>query len=89
MEENISTYVLSANKTAMNLYNQSKESLMTSDNYDFMVFRFYKNDDILEDIEEWEESVLIDEPTYHLLYSNLCIKFRELIKYLCAQRRGK
>ena len=46
MEENISTYVLSANKTAMNLYNQSKKVLMTSDNYDFMVFRFYKNDNV-------------------------------------------
>lgn len=82
MEENISTYVLSANKTAMDLYNQSKEVLMTSDNYDFMVFRFYKNDDILEDLEEWEDYIVIDETTYHELYRNLCVKFRALIQYL-------
>lgn len=82
MEKNTSTYVLSANKTAMDLYNQSKEALMTSDSYDFMVFRFSTWDAILEDLDEWEDYVAIDEATYHELHSNLCVKFRELIQYL-------
>ena len=64
--------MLSANKVAIDLYNQSKEVLMTSDNYGFMVFRF----------SEWEDYITIDKATYHELYSNLCVKFRALIQYL-------
>ena len=39
-----------------------------------------KWEEVLEDLEKWED--YIDEPTYNLLYSNLCIKFSALIKYL-------
>lgn len=82
MEENISTYVLSANKSAMALFKASKETLIKSTSYDFMVYRFSKWDEVLEELEDWEDYVDIDEATYHALYSNLCIKFRVLIKYL-------
>ncbi len=61
---------------------QSKETLMKSDSYDFMVFKFSVWDEVLEELEEWEDYVAIDESTYNLLHRNLCIKFRELIKYL-------
>ena len=76
------TYILSANQEAMELYRQSKETLINSNSYDFMVFRFSEWDGILEDLEEWEDYVAIDEATYHALHSNLCVKFRGLIKYL-------
>ena len=66
----------------MELYKISKETLMESNSYDFMVFRFSNWDEILEDLKEWEDYVSIDESTYDLLHNNLCIKFKELIKYL-------
>ena len=75
-------YILTANKASMELYKKSKDILMESYSYDFMVFRFSNFDEILEDLKEWEDYVSIDEATYDLLHSNLCIKFKELIKYL-------
>ncbi|WP_147297784.1 hypothetical protein [Seonamhaeicola aphaedonensis] len=66
----------------MELYKVSLETLMFSGRYDFMVFRFSEWDEVLTDLEEWDDYVSIDETTYHALYGNLCIKFRELIKYL-------
>ncbi len=76
------TYILSANKTAMALFKTSKETLMHSTSYDFMVYRFSQWDEVLEELEDWEDYIDIDEATYHALYSNLCLKFRGLIKYL-------
>ncbi len=76
------TYILCANRVAMELFNQSKETLMNSESYDFMVFSFTEWDAILEDLAEWEDYVAIDKATYHELYTNLCIKFRGLIRYL-------
>lgn len=75
-------YILSANKAAMALFKASKETLMESTSYDFMVYRFSQWDEVLEELVEWEDYIDIDEATYHALYSNLCIKFRGLIKYL-------
>jgi hypothetical protein len=76
------TYILAANSAAMELYKISKEALMESDNYDFMVFKFPEWGDVLEDLEEWEDYVSINESTYNILHGNLCIKLREFIKYL-------
>ncbi len=41
-------YILAANKTAMILYKQSKKILMASNNYDFMVFKFSKWEEVLK-----------------------------------------
>ncbi len=76
------TYILAANRAAMELYRISKESLMESNSYDFMVFRFSEWEEVLEDLEEWEDYVSIHEATYNILHRNLCIKLRELIKCL-------
>lgn len=76
------TYILSANNLAMALFKQSKETLINSDNYDFMVFRFTDRKDVQEELDEWENHITIDEPTYHDLYGNLCVKFRALIQFL-------
>ena len=73
------TYILAANSTAMELYKISKEALMESNSHDFMVFRFSGWEDVLDDLEEWEDFVPIDESTYDALHGNLCIKIRELI----------
>ncbi|WP_142784054.1 hypothetical protein [Changchengzhania lutea] len=81
MDHSEITYILSANKAAMDLYKESKETLIKSASYDFMVFKCSDWDDILEDMQEWEDYMTIDESTYHTLYSNLCIKFRALIKF--------
>lgn len=70
-------YILAANCVAMELYKISKETLMESDNHDFMVFRFSNWDEVLEDLEEWEDYLSISETTYHQLYGNLCIKLRK------------
>tara|TARA_R110001592_G_scaffold277942_3_gene545206 strand:- start:636 stop:878 length:243 start_codon:yes stop_codon:yes gene_type:complete len=75
-----STYILAANRATMELFKISKEALMKSNSYDFMVFRFCEWKDILEDLEEWEDYVSINEPTYNALHRNLCVKLRELIK---------
>lgn len=75
------TFILAANKLAMELYKESKETLMKSDSYDFKVFKFSKWDEVQEELQEWEDYITIDESTYNLLYSNLCKKFRVRIKY--------
>ncbi len=69
-------YILSTNSIAMALYMESKQALMASDCYDFMVFRCYGLETILEDLMEWEESISIDEVTYLELHGNLCAKLR-------------
>lgn len=71
-------YILSTNSIAMALYMESKQALMASDCYDFMVFRCYGLETILEDLMEWEESISIDEATYRALLGNLCTKLRDL-----------
>ncbi|WP_166962113.1 hypothetical protein [Yeosuana marina] len=75
-----STYILAANSAAMELFKISKEALMESNNYDFMVFKFSAWEDVLVDLEEWEDHVSINESTYNILHGNLCVKLRELIK---------
>lgn len=55
---------------------------MESKSYDFMVYRFSEWEDVLDDLEEWEDFVSINEATYSALHRNLCIKLRDLIKYL-------
>jgi len=82
MGNNQPTYILAANSAAMELFNISTEALTKSNRYDFMVFSFYQWEDVLEDLKEWEHYVSINEPTYSALHENLCIKLRELIKYL-------
>ncbi|WP_162880155.1 hypothetical protein [Mariniflexile rhizosphaerae] len=69
-------FILAANSIAMALYKESKEALMASDCYDFMVFKYSSREAILEDLEEWEESISIDEDTYRALHGNLCIKLK-------------
>ncbi|WP_298535884.1 hypothetical protein [uncultured Algibacter sp.] len=81
MNTKLRTYILCANQKAMALYKLSKETLMTSTSYDFMVFGFSKWEDVIEDMEEWEDFVAIDETTYHELHANLCVKLRALIRY--------
>ena len=71
-------FILAANSIAMALYRKSKEALMSSDCYDFMVFRHSGRNFILDGLEEWEESVSIDEATYDVLHCNLCTKLRTL-----------
>ncbi len=75
-------FILSANSIAMALYRESKEALMTSDCHDFIVFRCSSRDAILEDLEEWEESISIDESTYSALHGNLCTKLRAFFNTL-------
>ncbi|WP_338359871.1 hypothetical protein [Yeosuana marina] len=75
-----STYILAANRAAMELFKISTETLMESNSYDFMVFRFCEWKEILKDLEEWEDYVSINESTYNVLHRNLCVKLRELIK---------
>ncbi|AXP82759.1 hypothetical protein CJ739_3698 [Mariniflexile rhizosphaerae] len=74
------TYILAANSTAMELYKISKETLMESNSCDFIVFKFSEWEEGLEDLEEWEESIPIDEATYLELHSNLCMKLRAFFK---------
>jgi NAD(P)H-flavin reductase len=69
-------YILCANSFGMALYRESKEALMASDCYDFMVFRYPDRNIILEDLKEWKESISIDESTYRELHQNLCKKVR-------------
>lgn len=71
-------YILAANGVATELYRISKETLMESDNHDFMVYRFSNWDEVLEELEEWEDYLSITETVYHQLYGNLCIKLRKL-----------
>ena len=73
-------YILAANSAAMELYKVSKETLMESNSCDFMVFKFSEWEEGLENLEEWEESIPIDEATYLELHSNLCIKLRAFFK---------
>ncbi|TXG39568.1 hypothetical protein [Seonamhaeicola maritimus] len=82
MEHTELTYILAANKVAMELFKESKETLMNSNCYDFMVYRFSNWNAIMEELEEWEDYIDINESAYHELYSNICLKFRGLIKYL-------
>jgi hypothetical protein len=77
-----SEFILSANCIAMALYRESKETLMASSCHDFMVFKCSSRDAILEDLEEWEESISIDESTYKALHGNLCIKLRAFFNTL-------
>ncbi|WP_308991122.1 hypothetical protein QLS71_002420 [Mariniflexile litorale] len=80
---NIQTsYILAANSKAMELIKISTEALTESNCYDFMVFRFSDWEEILKDLEAWEDFVPINESTYNILHTNLCIKLREFIKYL-------
>ncbi len=72
-------YILATNQITLALYKESKEVLMTSNSYDFMVFKFANWDEVLEDLEEWEDYISIDESTYNALHSNLCKKLRALI----------
>lgn len=53
---------------------------MESKSCDFIVFKFSEWEEGLENLEEWEESIPIDESTYWALYSNLCIKLRAFFK---------
>ena len=76
------SYILAANKATMELFKISREALMESKSYDFMVYRFSEWEDVLDDLEEWEDFVSINEATYSALHRNLCIKLRDLIKYL-------
>ncbi|WP_222861309.1 hypothetical protein [Seonamhaeicola marinus] len=76
------TCILAANKTAMDLFKQSKETLMNSNNYDFMAFRFTQWKQVEEELPEWDEHITIDETTYFELYSNLCKKMQALVQYL-------
>lgn len=72
-------FIFAANSMAMALYRESKEALMASDCYDFMVFKYSRREAILEDLEEWEEwegSISIDESTYNALHGNLYTKLR-------------
>lgn len=56
----------------MALYTISKEALMESNSYDFMVFRFIEWGEVSEDLEEWEGYVSINESAYNILHRNLC-----------------
>lgn len=66
----------------MELFKISKEALMESNSYDYMVFRFTEWEEVSKNLEEWEDYVSINGSTYNILHRNLCIKLRELIKYM-------
>ncbi len=92
--KHIYIYILSANKEAMALYNKSKDALIESDCYDFMVYKYssHKNTVMLE-TEEWDETVQINASIFIDLHLNLCTKFRKFIlepsrkKYLKNRRK--
>lgn len=75
-------YVLLANNAAMALYNESIEHLMLSNSFDFLVYPITDWNEVLDDLKEWDDYKIIDKITYRKLHNNLCIKLRELIKYL-------
>ncbi len=73
-------YLLATNKATTALYEKSLDSLMKSATIDFMVYKCSTWEEILEDLDEWEDYNAIDEKTYTKLHSNLCKKLRRRIK---------
>lgn len=73
MIERQNSYFLSVNKEAMDLYLESRDALIDSDCYDFMVYKFsdFSKKGFSED---WEHQIPIDEETYSVLHLNLCSK---------------
>ena len=70
-------YVLLANREAMELFKNSEETLLESNNFDFMVYRFTNRSEMLKNLTEWDDFIPISESSYNLLHSNLCKKLRD------------
>lgn len=74
-------YVLCSNMEAKVLFQDSIETLMESENLDFMVFKVIdgkvKN---LYGYDEWSEIIEIDEITFKKLHLNLCQKMGRIVR---------
>ena len=74
-------YVFCSNMEAKVLFQDSMETLMESENSDFMVFKVIegkvKN---LSGYDEWSEVIEIDETTFKKLHLNLCQKIGRAVR---------
>ncbi|RIV44906.1 hypothetical protein [Flagellimonas pelagia] len=74
-------YVFCSNMEAKVLFQDSMETLMKSENSDFMVFKVIegkvKN---LSGYDEWSEVIEIDETTFKKLHLNLCQKVGRIVR---------
>ena len=71
-----------ANNTAMGMYKRSLQTLLDSDNFDFIVYKITDWNEVVEDLEEWQDYKMIDKEVYALLHANLCKKLKERLDYL-------
>ncbi|WP_424989432.1 hypothetical protein [Flagellimonas sp.] len=74
-------YVFCSNMEAKDLFQVSMETLIESENSDFMVFKVIegkvKN---LSGYDEWSEVIEIDETTFKKLHLNLCQKVGRIVR---------
>ncbi|HBU79147.1 MAG TPA: hypothetical protein DEF18_13685 [Muricauda sp.] len=74
-------YVFCSNMEAKVLFQDSIETLIDSENLDFMVFKVVdgkvKN---LSGYDEWSEIIEIDETTFKKLHLNLCQKMGRVVR---------
>ncbi|MDB4293331.1 hypothetical protein N9954_07985 [Maribacter sp.] len=75
-------YIIYGSDAALRMYEESVDSLITSNKYDFDVVRCTPNNPIttlLDDFVPFERFLFIDEQTYKLLHENLCQKIHKLV----------
>ncbi len=85
----VPSYVLYGSHSAVELFFQSPEHLMDSDNFDYHVVKLalsVRRPDFLEEVVPIETYTLIDEHTFHQLHQNLCSKAD---KFILAPLRKK
>lgn len=71
-------FILYGNETAITLYKKSKEALINSNCYDFMIYQCDEDIDMdLHNAKQWDKNITINKSTYDLLYKNLCWKLRK------------
>ena len=74
-------YFLCLSKDARQLFQVSLNTLIESENSDFMVYKLYSRSMVnIPEYKEWSEIVEIDEGKYILLHLNLCHKIGKRVR---------
>ncbi|TLP81840.1 hypothetical protein [Maribacter sp. ACAM166] len=81
--QEIPTFVLYGSYAAMELFAESPEILMKSDNFDYHIMKLALHEfgkDFLEEIVPIQTYVVIDENMFRKLHLNLCSKAGKIIR---------
>jgi len=74
-------FVFCANDEALELFSISIDELLTSDCFDYMVYKnLGQNRQFISDAQEWNVCIEINEPTYNSLHIDLCQKLGKIAR---------